>query len=268
MYTLRMNDDSVTRLRSEWANETRGGWTTDAIHKLKGFKPPNIGVVGPTCRQGAVNILTHDFVHRCHFGMFGYHYPPEFKNWFSDDWITEVYRREPYVRVDVSFPEGDGVRTTNKDSKRLLELLARKWPEKAKQALWPPPAQGLNESESETLHLQQSQHFHPLAKEVPFQKKSKAKPGSGAAAPTQQQMLKLLFYHLPSAFYGKAKTEGTVLKETRYAKLPTWEVVHTLAHGTRYKIDYAGSKSVKPTVVMENKLFIFLAKKRFFYWSS
>ena len=31
---------------------------------------------------------------RLHKHIFGTFYPPVFKNWFSDDWITEVYRPE------------------------------------------------------------------------------------------------------------------------------------------------------------------------------
>ena len=36
-------------------------------------------------------IFTHVFVHRTHFEIFGYLFPPAFKNWWSDDWISHVY---------------------------------------------------------------------------------------------------------------------------------------------------------------------------------
>lgn len=38
-----------------------------------------------------LSILTHDCVHRTHLEIFGRYYPAVFKNWFVDDWITEVY---------------------------------------------------------------------------------------------------------------------------------------------------------------------------------
>ena len=86
------------------------------------------GVVGPTCREGNTNILTHDLVHRTHLEIFEYYYPqapahrtraphtaravvrprgrrlcsegrglgpgarrPIFSDWWMDDWITHVY---------------------------------------------------------------------------------------------------------------------------------------------------------------------------------
>lgn len=36
-------------------------------------------------------IFTHSFVHRSHIEVFGHLFPPSFKNWWSDDWISTVY---------------------------------------------------------------------------------------------------------------------------------------------------------------------------------
>ena len=47
--------------------------------------------MGPTCRQGNTAILTYDYVHRTHWEVFGFQYPPILKNWWCDDWITRVY---------------------------------------------------------------------------------------------------------------------------------------------------------------------------------
>lgn len=66
-------------------------WTSLDISTLKSYKPRNVGVVGPTCRQGNTAIMTHEMVHRTHLDIFKYYYPPAFENWYQDDWITLVY---------------------------------------------------------------------------------------------------------------------------------------------------------------------------------
>lgn len=66
-------------------------WTSAFIEALASFKPPMLGVVGPTCREGNTDILTHDFVHRTHLDIFPTHYPIELTDWWLDDWITAVY---------------------------------------------------------------------------------------------------------------------------------------------------------------------------------
>jgi hypothetical protein len=38
-------------------------------------------------------------VHRTHIEVFGHLFPPSFKNWWSDDWITTVYGAEHTFRV-------------------------------------------------------------------------------------------------------------------------------------------------------------------------
>ena len=56
----------------------------------------DIGVVGMT-DQGRKKynpndtLLTQSFVSRKHMDIFGFYYPDEFKNWFIDDWISEIY---------------------------------------------------------------------------------------------------------------------------------------------------------------------------------
>jgi hypothetical protein len=81
-YMCRVNDDT------EFVTDE---WTTMAVNGLSSMSPRNVGVVGPACPDGKQEIITHDFVHRKHFEMFGFYYPPVFKNWCTDDWITEVY---------------------------------------------------------------------------------------------------------------------------------------------------------------------------------
>ena len=81
-YFCRINDDS------EFLSY---GWTSEAIRALARFKPRNVGVVGPVCKDGNTRILTHDFVHRQHMMIFKDYYPADFENAWIDDWITDVY---------------------------------------------------------------------------------------------------------------------------------------------------------------------------------
>ena len=66
-------------------------WTSFAIMTLNNYIPKNIGVVGPTFREGNTEVMTHSMVHRSHFDIFKFYFPPIFDNWYEDDWITFVY---------------------------------------------------------------------------------------------------------------------------------------------------------------------------------
>ena len=81
-YLYQVNDD--THMDSK-------GWAPVLVAKLKeNTLVPNLGVTGP--RDTVMpRIFTHVFVHRTHFEIFGYLFPPAFKNWWSDDWISHVY---------------------------------------------------------------------------------------------------------------------------------------------------------------------------------
>jgi len=82
-YMVRINDDTEFKTK---------GWITLGVRKLLDFDPPNVGVVGPACRQGNIGILTHDMVHRTHLEIFDTYYPAVFSAWYIDNWITQVYR--------------------------------------------------------------------------------------------------------------------------------------------------------------------------------
>jgi hypothetical protein len=85
-YFCRVNDDS---------DFVTAGWITLGMNALRNFDPPNLGVIGPTCPDGNTAILTHDMVHRTHMEVFHQnYYPPEFHNWYLDDWITFQYQEE------------------------------------------------------------------------------------------------------------------------------------------------------------------------------
>tara|TARA_B100001758_G_scaffold247914_1_gene268472 strand:- start:9784 stop:12132 length:2349 start_codon:yes stop_codon:yes gene_type:complete len=89
-YLVRLNDDSEI---------TSMAWLPLAVHRLLAYDPPNVGVVGPVCREGKTSILTHDMVHRTHLDIFETYYPPQFHNWYVDDWISEVYGRDRTTKI-------------------------------------------------------------------------------------------------------------------------------------------------------------------------
>ena len=90
-YMCRINDDTTFMTKN---------WTSFGIKTLSNFEPANVGVVGPTCRQGNIHVMTHDMVHRTHLEIFNYYYPPVFENWFLDDWITLVYKPNRSIKLE------------------------------------------------------------------------------------------------------------------------------------------------------------------------
>ena len=89
-YLVRLNDDTQIKSMS---------WLPLAVHQLSAYNPPNVGVVGPVCREGKTSILTHDMVHRTHLEIFDTYYPPNFHNWYVDDWISAVYGPERTTKI-------------------------------------------------------------------------------------------------------------------------------------------------------------------------
>ena len=89
-FVYRVNDDS----------ELRTSWASAFTLKLASFNPPNVGVVGPTCKEGNEGILTHDFVHKTHAYIFSVHYPPLLMDWWMDDWISTLYNKDSTSRME------------------------------------------------------------------------------------------------------------------------------------------------------------------------
>ena len=102
-YYVRVNDDTEFISRS---------WASAGISALRGMKPSNVGVVGPTVEPPPGeffiikhDILTFDMVHKTHLKLFDVYYPSELDNWWIDDWITEgtfslyYYRMLPFDRT-------------------------------------------------------------------------------------------------------------------------------------------------------------------------
>src|SRR6218665_2708654 len=75
-YFYRINDD--TNLQTK-------GWVEEFLKTLKGYDPPNVGVVGPNHSGGNTAVLTYDFVHKTHVDIFGFYYPKLFPAWWADD---------------------------------------------------------------------------------------------------------------------------------------------------------------------------------------
>ena len=85
----RINDDS----------EFVAPWAVDFTTTLLALGQP-YGAVGPLCKQGNTDILTHDFVHRTHLDIFETYYPPALVDWWMDDWISRVYGASRTVKVN------------------------------------------------------------------------------------------------------------------------------------------------------------------------
>ena len=79
-YYYQVNDD--LELTSE-------GWTTYFVDALS--KNGNIGVAGPWDWRHGGRLLTQAFVSRKHFFIFGRLYPLDIKDWWSDNWLNDVY---------------------------------------------------------------------------------------------------------------------------------------------------------------------------------
>lgn len=75
------------------------GWE-DLFIALLG-KTNNIGAVGPKDEQNPYGILTQSFVHCTHLSIFKRYFPKELKNWYVDDWMSEVYNIRVEKRVVV-----------------------------------------------------------------------------------------------------------------------------------------------------------------------
>ena len=90
--------DFFYQLGDDLSLET-AGWARDfPAALLLNRAEPGLGVTGPVDRGHVtdagrlkLDVLTQSFVSRRHMEVFGTYYPPAFRNWWSDDWITRVY---------------------------------------------------------------------------------------------------------------------------------------------------------------------------------
>lgn len=99
-------------------------WESIFIDKLR--TQNNIGVVGP--KDPNHYALTQSFVHKTHLKIFKRYFPEELKNWYIDDWITNVYKPNYSFKFDnISIQNSGGEQrykiTNNKEL--YLKILKR-----------------------------------------------------------------------------------------------------------------------------------------------
>jgi hypothetical protein len=98
-FLFQVNDDSQL---------VAPGWERAMTHALATNPTwPNLGATGPMDRKwgggkfGGNLLLTHAFVHRTHLDIHGRFFPKAFKNWWSDNWVTNVYgAKDTFVGPD------------------------------------------------------------------------------------------------------------------------------------------------------------------------
>lgn len=111
------------------------GWVNSCISILK--QNDDSGVTGPIdwgrelfAKQNSncKFILTQTFVSRKHMDFFGFYFPEEIRNWFCDDWITNVYksRGKLYLCKSRIFNKGGSPRYVpdgmGEDMPRMIKL--------------------------------------------------------------------------------------------------------------------------------------------------
>ncbi len=89
-YFLRVNDDTTF---------LQNNWSSAFVTELLSFRPiPGFGVTGPfDPHQAERRIHTHSCVGRPHFDAFGFYFPFTMANYWTDDWVTNVYA-PPYLK--------------------------------------------------------------------------------------------------------------------------------------------------------------------------
>lgn len=116
-YFYQINDDTVL-VTPNWAPSLIAGLASNP-------SIPNLGVAGPVDTNND-KIFTHAFVHRTHVEVFGHLFPPSFKNWWSDDWISTVYGAEHTFRVtDVQIKHNVGSQKTKGPTRYEVDKGAR-----------------------------------------------------------------------------------------------------------------------------------------------
>jgi hypothetical protein len=107
-----------------------GGWVDAFIAALTGDPVKSgLGVAGPVDLERAdFPILTQAFVSRLHMEIFGTLYPPAFRNWFSDNWLTDVYAPSHAHRITTQHVRNAGGAERYAIDPRGRDLLAREVP--------------------------------------------------------------------------------------------------------------------------------------------
>jgi hypothetical protein len=128
-YYFQMADDVVI--------ETPG-WTERFVDALQ--ENGNRGVVGPChpenyhgrLARGQQYCLENAFVHKTHWDRFGFFYPPEIKNWYCDDWITQVYSGTLSLMMEDVIVRNLSIRT----AQQRYEVAVPRWKELIHEHRW------------------------------------------------------------------------------------------------------------------------------------
>ena len=65
------------------------GWASNFVRRLE--ESDGLGVVGPYDPAWKCKLLTQAMVSRKHYEIFGFLYPVQIKDWYSDFWLSRVY---------------------------------------------------------------------------------------------------------------------------------------------------------------------------------
>lgn len=95
------------------------GWTSYFTASL--VQNDNVGVAGPWDRRQSGKLLTQAFVSRKHYFTFGRLYPLDLKDWYSDNWLNDVYGPENRFSTE-------GITADNKNDKGTRYIACREQP--------------------------------------------------------------------------------------------------------------------------------------------
>ncbi|KAI3629858.1 hypothetical protein MIR68_011293 [Amoeboaphelidium protococcarum] len=87
-----------------------------------------LGVAGPSDAKWKCSLLTQAMVSRRHFDIFGFFFPLEIKDWYSDFWITRLYEpKHKYCSQDViaNNLQNQGVRYSRCNGVNWFNLVQR-----------------------------------------------------------------------------------------------------------------------------------------------
>ena len=98
-------------------------WEMILIQKL--IENKNFGVTGPYQIGRRDRLITQSFVHQTHLSLFKRFFPKQLKNWYIDDWISEVYSKRCDGRVKIKNHSGNNPRYEISDDKSVKDGLVR-----------------------------------------------------------------------------------------------------------------------------------------------
>uniref|UniRef100_A0A7S2CTF8 Uncharacterized protein n=1 Tax=Octactis speculum TaxID=3111310 RepID=A0A7S2CTF8_9STRA len=117
-WLFQLNDDARL-LTLGWELRLTGALASNQVTRL-------LGVTGPTDLTNP-RIFTHVFVHRTHLEIHGSFFPPAFRNYYSDDWISAVYGTSSTFRLpDVKMKHETKKQKTGKIERYKPDMSARK----------------------------------------------------------------------------------------------------------------------------------------------